>query len=57
MRFQPVRFAERYAAEMTNVTLTRIPGGRHIPTADEPALVAAALTRFLADPSSERPRP
>ncbi len=55
--FQPVRFAERYAAEMPNVTLTRIPGAGHIPTADEPALVAAALTRFLADPSSDQPRP
>jgi len=55
--FQPVRFAERYAAEMPNVTLTRIPGARHIPTADEPALVAAALTGFLADPSSDQPRP
>lgn len=53
--FQPVRFAERYAAEAPDVTLTRIPGARHIPTAEEPALVAAALTDFLAS-SSDQPR-
>ncbi len=54
--FQPVRFAERYAAEVPDVTLTRTPGARHIPTADEPALVAAALTDFLADSSSDQPQ-
>lgn len=45
------------AAEMPDVTLTRLPGARHIPTVDEPALVVAALTDFLADSSSDRPRP
>jgi len=55
--FQPVRFAERFAAEMPDVTLARIPGARHIPTAEESALVVAPLTDFLASSSSDQPRP
>jgi len=55
--FQPVRFAERYVAEVPDATLIRLPGARHIPTADEPALVVAALTDFLADSSSDQARP
>lgn len=48
--FQPVGFAERYAAEVTGARLVGIPGARHIPTADEPRLVAGALAGFLAGP-------
>ena len=55
--FLPVRFAERYAAEVPVAILIRVPGARHIPTVEEPALVAAALTDFLAGSSSDQPRP
>jgi pimeloyl-ACP methyl ester carboxylesterase len=46
--FQPIRFAERYARELPNAHLARIPGARHIPTADQPKLAGRLLTGFLS---------
>ncbi len=40
--FQEVRYAERFAAEMPNTTLVRVPGAGHIPMENAPATVAAA---------------
>ena len=48
-QFQPIHFAERYAAEMPDTELVRVPGARHIPTVEAPGAVTAALTGFLAD--------
>ncbi|MEP6953367.1 MAG: alpha/beta fold hydrolase [Solirubrobacteraceae bacterium] len=48
--FQPIAFSERYAAEVPGARLVAIPGARHIPTVDEPRLVAGALAGFLAGP-------
>lgn len=45
--FQPVGYAERLARELPNAELTRVPGARHIPMEDEPALVADALARHF----------
>lgn len=45
--FQPIAFAERYAREVPVARLERIPGARHIPTADDPARVAAAVGGLL----------
>lgn len=53
--FQPIAFAERYATEMPTARLVRIPGARHIPTVDEPDLVAASLIPFLADSPTRWP--
>jgi pimeloyl-ACP methyl ester carboxylesterase len=47
--FQPLRFAERYAREVANARLQRIPRARHIPTADQPELAGKVLAGFLAD--------
>lgn len=44
---QPLAVAERYAGEIPNAELARIPGARHIPAADDPAAVAEAMTRFF----------
>ncbi len=48
--FQPVSYAERYAAELPGVRLVRVPGAGHIPTADDPGAVADALVAFLTSP-------
>ncbi|SEH02271.1 Pimeloyl-ACP methyl ester carboxylesterase [Nonomuraea solani] len=45
--FQEVRHAERFAAEMPNTTLVRIPGAGHIPMENDPAAVAKALADFF----------
>ncbi|WP_243740424.1 alpha/beta fold hydrolase [Streptomyces sp. 8K308] len=48
-RFQPVSYAERFAAEVPGTTLVRVPGAGHIPTENAPDVVVEALARFLAD--------
>ncbi|WP_228823011.1 alpha/beta fold hydrolase [Nocardia blacklockiae] len=46
-RFEKVEYAERFAAEMPNATLVRIPRAAHIPTENDPARVARALVDFF----------
>jgi pimeloyl-ACP methyl ester carboxylesterase len=46
--FQPVRYAERLAAELPNATLRRVPAAGHIPMENEPRAVAEALAGFFA---------
>lgn len=45
--FQLVEQAERFAAEMANTVLIRIPGAGHIPMENEPAMIARALVEFF----------
>jgi pimeloyl-ACP methyl ester carboxylesterase len=45
--FQEVRHAERFAAEMPETALVRVPGAGHIPMENDPAAVAGALARFF----------
>lgn len=45
--FQPVGFAERFAAEMPETRLVRVPGGGHIPMENDPAFVARAIAGFF----------
>jgi pimeloyl-ACP methyl ester carboxylesterase len=45
--FQPISYAERFAAEVPNVELVRIASAGHIPMENEPARVAAALAGFF----------
>jgi pimeloyl-ACP methyl ester carboxylesterase len=45
--FQPVHYAGRFAREVPNARLVRIPGARHLPMQDQPDEVSAALDRFL----------
>lgn len=45
--FQPISYAERFAAEVPAATLARIPNARHIPTEDDPDRVAGELLAFL----------
>ena len=45
--FQPIRYAERLAAELTNTELVRIPRAGHIPMENDPERVADALARFF----------
>lgn len=47
--FQEVRYAERFAAEMPNTSLVRVPNAGHIPMENDPAAVAAALGRFFME--------
>ncbi|MGI5291689.1 alpha/beta fold hydrolase [Nonomuraea polychroma] len=47
--FQEVGYAERFAAEMPNTSLVRIPHAGHIPMENDPAAVAAALARFFTE--------
>lgn len=47
--FQKVAFAERFAAEMPNATLLRIPDAGHIPMENAPDMVAGALIEFFGD--------
>jgi pimeloyl-ACP methyl ester carboxylesterase len=45
--FQPVGYAERFAAEMRATELRRIPRAGHIPMENAPGHVGAALARFF----------
>ncbi|GAA4627789.1 alpha/beta hydrolase [Actinoallomurus vinaceus] len=45
--FQEVRYAERFAAEIPNTALVRVPGAGHIPMENDPAAVVHALVRFF----------
>jgi pimeloyl-ACP methyl ester carboxylesterase len=45
--FQTIDFAERFAAEILETRLVRIPGAGHIPTENDPAAVARALVDFF----------
>jgi pimeloyl-ACP methyl ester carboxylesterase len=45
--FQLIEHAERFAAEMPETMLIRIPGAGHIPMENEPATVARALGDFF----------
>jgi pimeloyl-ACP methyl ester carboxylesterase len=45
--FQEIRYAQRFAAEMPNTNLVRIPGAGHIPMENEPGTVARALAEFF----------
>ncbi|MGW0804521.1 alpha/beta fold hydrolase [Nonomuraea sp. NPDC002799] len=47
--FQEVRHAERFAAEMPNTRLVRIPRAGHIPMENDPAAVARALAGFFLE--------
>ncbi|QKG18737.1 alpha/beta hydrolase [Actinomadura verrucosospora] len=46
--FEKVEYAERFAAEIPQTTLIRIPGADHIPTEKAPERIARALVDFLA---------
>lgn len=46
--FQPVTYAERFAGEMPECRLVRIPRAGHIPMENAPDAVAAALAAFAA---------
>ncbi|MEU7864339.1 alpha/beta hydrolase [Nonomuraea sp. NPDC049141] len=45
--FQEVGYAERFAAEIPNTTLVRIPGAGHIPMENDAPAVTGALARFF----------
>ncbi|MFI6815956.1 alpha/beta fold hydrolase [Nonomuraea sp. NPDC050328] len=45
--FQEVRHAQRFADEIPNSTLVRVPRAGHIPMENDPALVARALAEFF----------
>jgi pimeloyl-ACP methyl ester carboxylesterase len=45
--FQRVAYAERFAAEMPNTRLVRVPRAGHIPMENDPAMVADALAAFF----------
>lgn len=45
--FQPVTYAERFAAEMPHTSLLPIPGAGHIPTENDPVAVADELAAFF----------
>jgi pimeloyl-ACP methyl ester carboxylesterase len=45
--FQEVRYAERFAAEIPETSLVRIPRAGHIPMENDPAAVAGALAGFF----------
>ncbi|MFE3456652.1 alpha/beta fold hydrolase [Nocardiopsis aegyptia] len=45
--FQKVEYAERFAAEMPNTTLLRIPDAGHIPTENAPDRIGRALGDFF----------
>ncbi|TDD05724.1 alpha/beta hydrolase [Nonomuraea diastatica] len=47
--FQELRHAERFAAEMPDTTLVRVPGAGHIPMENDPAAVARALANFFLE--------
>ena len=45
--FQPLRYAERFAADVPTAELVRIPRAGHIPMEDDPDRVTAELLAFL----------
>lgn len=45
--FQRVEYAERFAAQMPNTTLVRIPGATHFPAENDPVRVANVLGDFF----------
>jgi pimeloyl-ACP methyl ester carboxylesterase len=45
--FQKVGYAQRFAGEVPNTTLVRVPQAGHIPMENDPALVARALAAFF----------
>lgn len=45
--FQPVRYAERFAAEIPRSTIVRVPNAGHIPMENDPGAVADALATFF----------
>lgn len=45
--FEKVEYAEKFAAEIPQSTLVRIPAADHIPTENAPAQIARALTDFF----------
>jgi pimeloyl-ACP methyl ester carboxylesterase len=45
--FQKIHYAERFAAEIPNTELVRIPRASHIPMENNPNAVAAALSKFF----------
>jgi pimeloyl-ACP methyl ester carboxylesterase len=45
--FQPVAYAERFAAEMPDARLVRVDRARHLPMEDRPEVVTDALGAFL----------
>lgn len=45
--FQPVSYAERFAAETPSAELVTVTGARHIPMEDDPDRVAGELLAFL----------
>jgi hypothetical protein len=45
--FQPLRFAERYARDVANIRLERIPRARHIPQQTSPSSQENCLPAFL----------
>jgi pimeloyl-ACP methyl ester carboxylesterase len=47
--FQPVSYAERFAAEMPRSRLVRVPDAGHIPMENDPAAVADALSAFFTE--------
>jgi pimeloyl-ACP methyl ester carboxylesterase len=47
--FQPVGYAERFAAEMPRSRLVRVPDAGHIPMENDPAAVADALSAFFKE--------
>ena len=46
--FQRVEYAERYAAEIPDATLRRLPGSGHIPMESAPQAAAEALVGWFA---------
>jgi pimeloyl-ACP methyl ester carboxylesterase len=47
--FQPISYAERFAAEMPRSRLVGIPDAGHIPMENDPATVADALSAFFTE--------
>lgn len=47
--FQPVGYAERFAAEMPRSRLVRVPDAGHIPMENDPVMVADALSTFFTE--------
>ncbi|MGI5490363.1 alpha/beta fold hydrolase [Microtetraspora malaysiensis] len=45
--FQKLSYAERFADEVPNTTLTRVPKAGHIPMENDPSLVARTLAAFF----------
>jgi len=45
--FQEIRHAERFAAEVPNTTLVRVPRAGHIPMENDAATVARSMTSFF----------